>query len=190
MVGKHTSATRADLIRIIGIVIIVAISVFLWAVPSSFFGMEGLTASQQRTIAIFVFTAMMWIFELIPTWTTSVVAIVLMLLTISNKVLGIMVAGDVGHLVNYKNIMASFADPVIMLFLGGFVLAVVATKVGLDVQLAKILLKPFGTKPKYVLLGFLLVIGFFSMFMSNTATAAMMLTFRRQAASRGPVPGK
>ena len=39
------------------------------------------------------------------------------------------------------------------------------------------MLKPFGNKPKNVLLGVLLVIGTFSMFMSNTATAAMMLTF-------------
>ena len=83
----------------------------------------------------------------------------------------------VGAMTNYKDVMAAFADPVIMLFLGGFVLAFAATKVGLDVQLARIMLKPFGTNPKTVLLGVLLVIGLFSMFMSNTATAAMMLTF-------------
>ena len=47
----------------------------------------------------------------------------------------------------------------------------------LDVTLARLLLKPFGTKPKMVLLGFLVVISVFSMFMSNTATAAMMLAF-------------
>ena len=89
-------------------------------------------------------------------------------------------AGDtanLGTLVSYKALLAAFADPTIMLFLGGFILAIAATKVGLDVQLAKVLLKPFGTKPKFVLLGFLCVIALFSMFMSNTATAAMMLTF-------------
>lgn len=64
-----------------------------------------------------------------------------------------------------------------MLFLGGFVLAIMAEKYGLDVTLARILLKPFGNKPRYVLLGFLIVISIFSMFMSNTATAAMMLAF-------------
>jgi sodium-dependent dicarboxylate transporter 2/3/5 len=73
--------------------------------------------------------------------------------------------------------MAAFADPVIMLFLGGFVLAIAASKVGLDLTLAKVMLKPFGKNPKMVLLGFLFIIGIFSMFMSNTATAAMMLTF-------------
>ena len=160
------------------------ITFFLAFVPTSFFGVDPVTAepiftlTQQRVIAIFVFTALMWILEVIPTWTTSVVAIVSILLTTSNKGLGFLIAKEnVGALTNYKDVMAAFADPVIMLFLGGFVLAFAATKVGLDVQLAKIMLKPFGTNPKFVLLGVLLVIGVFSMFMSNTATAAMMLTF-------------
>ena len=85
--------------------------------------------------------------------------------------------GTQGDLVDYRLLMASFAAPVIMLFLGGFVLAISASKVGLDIFLARVMLKPFGTKPKYVLLGFLIVIGMLSMFMSNTATAAMMLAF-------------
>ena len=160
------------------------ITFFLAFVPTSFFGVDPVTAepiftlTQQRVIAIFVFTALMWILEVIPTWTTSVVAIVSILLTTSNKGLGFLIAKEnVGALTNYKDVMAAFADPVIMLFLGGFVLAFAATKVGLDVQLAKVMLKPFGKNPKFVLLGVLLVIGIFSMFMSNTATAAMMLTF-------------
>ena len=160
------------------------ITFFLAFVPTSFFGVDPVTAepiftlTQQRVIAIFVFTALMWILEVIPTWTTSVVAIVSILLTTSNKGLGFLIAKEnVGALTNYKDVMAAFADPVIMLFLGGFVLAFAATKVGLDVQLANVMLKPFGKNPKFVLLGVLLVIGIFSMFMSNTATAAMMLTF-------------
>ena len=160
------------------------ITFFLAFVPTSFFGVDPVTAepiftlTQQRVIAIFVFTALMWILEVIPTWTTSVVAIVSILLTTSNKGLGFLIAKEnVGALTNYKDVMAAFADPVIMLFLGGFVRAFAATKVGLDVQLAKVMLKPFGKNPKFVLLGVLLVIGIFSMFMSNTATAAMMLTF-------------
>ena len=157
--------------------IVLAITIFLWAVPTSFFGIEGLTPVMQRTIAIFVFTALMWIIEVIPTWTTSVMSMVIMLLTISNKGLGFMIFDGAGTMVDYKSIMAAFADPVIMLFLGGFVLAIAASKVGLDVILARLLLKPFGKNPKMVLLGFLFIIGFFSMFMSNTATAAMFLTF-------------
>ena len=82
---------------------------------------------------------------------------------------------SLGTTINYKDIMASFADPIIMLFMGGFILAIGSAKIGLDAQLAHVLLKPFGTNPKFVLLGFLVVTGAFSMFMSNTATAAMML---------------
>ena len=170
--------------RCVSFLIVCVFTFFLALVPTSFFGTDPLTGAnlftltQQRVIAIFVFTAMMWILEVIPTWTTSVVAIVSILLTTSNKGLGFLITKEnVGALTNYKDVMAAFADPVIMLFLGGFVLAFAATKVGLDVQLAKIMLKPFGKNPKTVLLGVLLVIGLFSMFMSNTATAAMMLTF-------------
>ena len=170
--------------RCISFLVVCVFTFFLALVPTSFYGVNPdtlepiFTLTQQRVIAIFVFTAMMWILEVIPTWTTSVVAIVSILLTTSNKGLGfLMVKDNLGELTNYKSIMAAFADPVIMLFLGGFVLAFAATKVGLDVQLAKVMLKPFGKNPKTVLLGLLLVIGLFSMFMSNTATAAMMLTF-------------
>lgn len=180
----HFLGHPMNLKRCLAFLAVCVITFFLALVPTSFYGVDPVTGetiftlTQQRVIAIFVFTALMWILEVIPTWTTSVVAIVSILLTTSNKGLGFLIAKEnVGALTNYKDVMAAFADPVIMLFLGGFVLAFAATKVGLDVQLAKIMLKPFGTNPKFVLLGVLLVIGVFSMFMSNTATAAMMLTF-------------
>ena len=157
--------------------IVLAVTIFLWAVPVSFYGIEALTVVQQRVIALFVFAALMWMFEIIPNWTTSLLLIVLTLLTISDKGIGLFCDPKFGTLVSYKSLMASFADPVVMLFMGGFVLAIMAEKYGLDVTLARILLKPFGTKPNMVLLGFLVVIAVFSMFMSNTATAAMMLAF-------------
>ena len=157
--------------------IVLAITIFLWAVPVSFYGIEALTVVQQRVIALFVFAALMWIFEIIPNWTTSLLVIVISLLTVSNKGIGFFCDPQFGKLVPFKDLMASFADPVVMLFMGGFVLAIMAEKYGLDVTLARYLLKPFGTNPKMVLLGFLIVIAVFSMFMSNTATAAMMLAF-------------
>ena len=157
--------------------IVLAVTLFLWLVPVSFYGIEALTVVQQRVIALFVFAALMWMFEIIPNWTTSLLLIVLTLLTISDKGIGFLCDAKYGTLVSYKSLMASFADPVVMLFMGGFVLAIMAEKYGLDVTLARILLKPFGTKPSMVLLGFLIVIAVFSMFMSNTATAAMMLAF-------------
>ena len=157
--------------------IVLAVTLFLWLVPVDFYGIETLTVVQQRVIALFVFAALMWMFEIIPNWTTSLLLIVLTLLTISDKGIGFLCDPKYGTLVGYKSLMASFADPVVMLFMGGFVLAIMAEKYGLDVTLARILLKPFGSKPSMVLLGFLVVIAVFSMFMSNTATAAMMLAF-------------
>ena len=157
--------------------IVLLVSIFLWAVPTEFYGIEALTAVQQRVIALFVFAALMWMFEIIPNWTTSLLVIVLSLLLVSDKGLSFLCTPEAGKLVGYKSIMSAFADPIVMLFLGGFVLAIMASKYGLDVTLARALLKPFGKKPKWVLLGFLVIIAIFSMFMSNTATAAMMLAF-------------
>lgn len=153
---------------------VLVVVMVLWLLPADSFGIEGLTVVQQRTIAIFCYAALMWMFEIIPAWATSVTTVVFLLLAVSDQGFTM---GTKGDLVDYRLLMASFADPVIMLFLGGFVLAISASKVGLDIFLARVMLKPFGTKPKYVLLGFLIVIGMLSMFMSNTATAAMMLAF-------------
>ena len=160
--------------------LVVLSTLIIWLIPTSALGVDGLTILQQRTLAIFFFAALMWMFELIPAWATSVSTIVLLLLAVSNK--GFVTALEEGGwaegaAVSHRDLMAAFADPIIMLFLGGFVLAFAANKVGLDTYLAKTLLHLFGSKPRNVLLGFLLIIGFFSMFMSNTATAAMMLAF-------------
>ena len=150
-----------------------------------------MTVIQQRVIAIFAFATLMWILEVVSSWATSIAIIVLMLLFCSDSGLKPMVDPEVvGSLLSHKGVMASFADPVIMLFIGGFVLAIAATKTGLDAQLARVLLRPFGTRSEMVLLGFLLVTGLFSMFVSNTATAAMMLTFLTPVFRQLPPEGK
>lgn len=164
--------------RIIKILFVLLLTATVWLLPSDWFGVEGLTVLQQRVIAIFVFAAAMWILEAVPAWTTSLLIIVLMLLTVSNSGITFLIS-DIPkeQLISYKVIMATFADQTIMLFLGGFILALVASKSGVDVTLARVMLRPFGTRSNMVLLGFMLVTAVFSMFVSNTATAAMMLTF-------------
>ena len=124
--------------------IVLIITILLWALPVDAFGIAGLTVVQQRMIAIFVFAALMWMFEVIPNWTTSLLVIVVMLLSVSDKGLGFFCKPEYGTLVDYKSIMASFADPVVMLFLGGFVLAIIASKYGMDAAIAKVLLGIFG----------------------------------------------
>lgn len=161
-------------------IIPIAIPLLILLMPLSAFPFDGLTIIQQRVIAIFLLAALLWVFEPIPIYATSVVIIVLELLMLSNKGLILFRLNEsqpeFGQLLKYSDIMATFASPIIMLFLGGFFLAMAATKYRLDVNLARVLLKPFGQNPKYVMLGLMLITGVFSMFMSNTATTAMMLS--------------
>ena len=178
-------------LRLIKIFLVLLVTLTLWFMPTDWFGINNLTIIQQRVIAIFAFATLMWIFEIVSSWATSVAVIVIMLLFCTDSgILPLVNEEEVGPLLSYKGVMATFADPVIMLFIGGFVLAIAATKTGLDAQLARILLRPFGTRSEMVLLGFLLVTGLFSMFVSNTATAAMMLTFLTPVFRQLPPEGK
>ena len=119
---------------------------------------------------------LLWLTEAIPAWATSVTIIFVLLFCVSDSSFKFLQGseGEYGQLLDSVGIMACFADPTIILFLGGFVLAIAATKSGLDVLMAKTMIKPFGKKSENVLLGFILITGIFSMFISNTATAAMM----------------
>ena len=164
----------------------------VWNLPIDSFGIEGLTVVQQRVIAIFVMAVMLWLTEAIPAWATSVVIIFVLLFFVSDSAFAVMQGseGQYGALLDYQGVMACFADPTIILFLGGFILAIAATKSGLDVLMAKTLMAPFGRKSENVLLGFMLITGIFSMFISNTATAAMMLTFLTPVFKSLPPGGK
>lgn len=160
----------------VGLISLAALAIAM--LPNEVFGIEGLTDIQQRVIAIFLWAACMWIVEAVPAWTTSLLIIVIMLLTISDSGISPLVNGyEKSELLSYKVIMNTFANPTVMLFMGGFILALVASKSGIDISMARAMLKPFGSNPKIVLFGFMLVTAVFSMFVSNTATAAMMLTF-------------
>lgn len=176
------------------VLLAVIVGLVVWNLPPTVFGLDNLTLTEQRVIALFCFATIMWICEGIPSWSTSVAIVVVLLFTASDSAfLPFKFAHEhqeIGMLISSKKIMACFADPIIMLFIGGFMLAIAATKAGLDVKLAKILLKPFGTKSENVLLGFILVTGVFSMFLSNTATAAMMLTFLAPVLKSLPQNGK
>ncbi len=217
---QKKDAENKTLAKAIKIIAVTLVSLIVWCLPSDAFGIADLTLTEQRTIAIFIFASLMWLTEGIPSWATSTLVIVILLFTCSDSSLNFFVkdlvdapagsgsfwdtiwdtiwpyefqdkdANVLGALISHKKLMACFADPIIMLFIGGFILAIAATKVGLDVKMAKIMLAPFGTKSETVLLGFLLVTGVFSMFLSNTATAAMMLTFLTPVLKQLPPEGK
>lgn len=169
----------------------VLVTIVIWNLPITCFGIDGLTVIQQRIIAVFALATILWVTEAISPWATSVSLIGLLLLTTSDNAFHNFRSGiDKSELLDHSALMATFADPIIILFLGGFVLAIAATKSGLDVLLARTLLKPFGNKSENVLLGFILITGVFSMFVSNTATAAMMLTFLAPVFKALPPEGK
>lgn len=197
-------STSLDKKKIFKIALSALVFLVLWFLPTSVMGLPDISVVEHRVIAIFGLALILWITEAIPSWTTSMLIVVLLLLTCSNSSLscfineGFFVSGDeapvrienIGNLVSYKSIMAAFANPVIMLFIGGFVIAIVASKMGIDVQLARVMLSLFGKKSEFVLLGILLITGIFSMFISNTATAAMMLTFMAPVLRQMPADGK
>ncbi len=193
---QKKDAENKTLAKAIKIIAVTLISLIVWCLPSDAFGIPDLTLTEQRTIAIFIFASLMWLTEGIPSWATSTLVIVILLYTCSDSSLNLFVGenfvdpAQLGEVISHKKLLACFADPIIMLFIGGFILAIAATKVGLDVKMAKIMLTPFGTKSENVLLGFLLVTGIFSMFLSNTATAAMMLTFLAPVLKQLPPEGK
>lgn len=181
-------------IKALKLFLAISIPLFFWIAPSDMYGLPGLSPVEHRVLAIFVFAALMWLFDAVPAWTTSLVVVVLLLFCTSNSALWFFQYGPDGkkmdNLINNTDLLHCFADPTIMLFIGGFIIAIAATKSGLDVKLAKVMLMPFGTKSENVLLGFILVTAIFSMFISNTATAAMMLTFLAPVLSALPADGK
>ena len=189
---KTTKRDNKTVSRAIRLIIAIVAALVVWCLPVEDW-ITGMTIIQKRTLAIFLFAILMWLFEAVPAWTTSVMVVVLLLFTTSNSSLVFFENADpsvLGAQTSYKSLLHCFADPIIMLFIGGFVLAIAASKTGLDLFLARVMLKPFGKNPKFVLLGFLMVTGVFSMFLSNTATAAMMLTFLGPVLKALPADGK
>lgn len=166
---------KSRLVFLLGFVLLIAIS----SMPAHWIPIDGLTVIEQRLIGIFVLATLFWIAEPIPIFATSVLIIVLELLLLSDKsfILFQNLSGraDFGPVLKYREVMGTFASPIILLFMGGFFLAMAATKYRLDLNLARVLLKPFGSDPRRVLLGLMTITAIFSMFMSNTATTAMML---------------
>lgn len=147
--------------------------------PIDWIPIDDLTLIQHRLLAIFLLAALLWVLEPVPVFATSILIIALELVMISNKGLHLFrtppAGHDLGELMNYTDIFSAFSSPIIILFMGGFALAIAASKYELDNNLARVLLRPFGHQPKFIMLGLMLITAVFSMFMSNTATTVMML---------------
>lgn len=116
--NQNAFSSHIDTKKLWQLVAIVVATVVVWNLPITCFGINGLTIVQQRIIAIFVFATLSWLTECIPSWATSLAIITSMCFTVSNNALTCFKGDHVGELMKSDEIMASFADPVIMLFLG------------------------------------------------------------------------
>ncbi|MCC5832435.1 MAG: DASS family sodium-coupled anion symporter [Chlamydiales bacterium] len=131
---------------------------------------ETIPEAGKRVAAIFVFAVFFWAFEIIPLYATSLLVVILLSFLLT-KPSGILELGETG----YQLFLVPFSSPVIMLFLGGFVLAAAGRKHHVDAFLMKKILSKLGQRTSVILLGFLFMSAFFSMWMSNTAATALML---------------
>jgi solute carrier family 13 (sodium-dependent dicarboxylate transporter), member 2/3/5 len=137
--------------------------------------LEALPREGALMAGIFVVAALLWVTEAVPLFATSLFVIALQVVLLANP-------GDWPGLgfearphIDFRDVVSTAADPVLVLFFGGLVLARCATREGVDHTLAGLLLGPVRSRPWLILLMVMFVTAFFSMWMSNTATAAMMV---------------
>ncbi|WP_104689708.1 SLC13 family permease [Helicobacter felis] len=76
---------------------------------------------------------------------------------------------------SFKEVGASYGSPIIFLFMGGFVLAMAMQRWNLHTRIALRIILLVGTSPRALVAGFMLATAFLSMWVSNTATAVMMM---------------
>jgi solute carrier family 13 (sodium-dependent dicarboxylate transporter), member 2/3/5 len=123
-------------------------------------GDGGLTDGGRATAAIAALMAVWWVTEALPLAVTSLVPIVGLPLTGATSL---------------DEATAPYANPLIFLFLGGFVIAVAMQRWGLHRRIALLTVRAVGTQPRQLIGGFMVATAFLSMWVSNTATTVMML---------------
>lgn len=121
---------------------------------------EGMSSEAWKTIAVTVLIAVWWISEAIPIPATALLPIVLF------PILGVAPINESA---------APYSNPIIFLFLGGFIIAIALQTSNLHKRIALSIIHFVGTKPSSIILGFIIASAFLSMWVSNTATAVMML---------------
>ena len=123
-------------------------------------GPDGMPDSAWRCLGIALLMATWWATEALPIPATSLLPLVVM------PSLGI---NDIA------SVATSYANPIIYLFLGGFLLGIAMQRWQLHRRIALKVLLLVGHQPRQQIAGFMIATGFLSMWVSNTATAIMML---------------
>ena len=126
-----------------------------------YLAMPGDVPQEARlTAATAVLMAVWWMTEALPIPATALVPLIVF------PTLGSTPLDDVG---------ASYGNNVIFLFMGGFLLALAMQRWNLHRRMALLTVRLIGTRPPQMIAGFMIATGFLSMWVSNTATAVMML---------------
>jgi sodium-dependent dicarboxylate transporter 2/3/5 len=128
----------------------------------------GITLQEEVALVILIATAILWVSEAIPLYITSLAVLfasIMWLLPI------LQTHGIEAH---KEDFLISFFGDITLLFMGGFVLAALMVKYGISQILARRIIRYTGTSPSHILLSIIIVSAILSMWMSNTATAAMM----------------
>ncbi len=133
---------------------------------------SSFTTPQSYVLFLLFFSVLLWVTEAIPPFAVGLFIIGFLLFTLGNPSVNSPESADY---IDYTIFINTWSDSVIWLLLGGFFLAEGMKKSKLDVELFRIAVGGFGTKPKYVLLGLMGATAIGSMVMSNTATTAMMI---------------
>lgn len=149
-----------------------SIFLFLAIFSGQFIGIPGagLSKPQEITAYILIIAAFLWISEWVPLFLVSFLILALEIVWL-NPYLNL---GDESFLIG--NFYTAFFSNIILLFLGGFILSAMMQKYGLDLKFAQAILNRTRGDSKLTLLGIILTCAFLSMWISNTATTAMMIT--------------
>lgn len=121
---------------------------------------EGLSIAGWRTAAAAILMAIWWVTEVIPISATAMLPLVLFPIL------------DVG---NITETATPYANPMIFLFLGGFIIAIAMQRWDLHRRIALSIIALIGSKPRSIIAGFMVSSAFMSMWVSNTAATMMML---------------
>ena len=129
-----------------------------------------LSKEATNTLFILIFAAGLWISEAIPAFAVSLLVVALEIVLLGFKDFDFSSQGG------WEIYLKPWSSPLVFLFLAGFIMALAASKTKLDIWLAKKVLFYVGNRPHNIISGLMAVTYILSMFISNTATAAMMMT--------------
>ncbi len=166
---------------IVPLVVVGLIVAFILSGVFGVFARWDLSAPAQVALVILLIAATLWISEAVPLFVTSFVVLGLGLVWLVPRM-----RRD-GMAISDHELLAPFFSDVILLFLGGFVLSAALHKFRLDEQLARWMLARTGRRVPVMLIGIMAVTAALSMWLSNTATAAMMLALCLPIARQLPV---